>query len=86
PELRRLYPYLSATIAAYAVGMLSLSLCYIIPTYTMLALAIVYRGMTAASPPLPAPRCDGPLALRMGGLSIAALISFNLFVRLFVKW
>lgn len=86
PELRRLYPYLFAMIAAYAVGMLSLTLCYIIPTYTMLALAIVYRSMTVASPPLPVPRCDGPLVLRLGGLSIATLVSFSLFVRMFVKW
>jgi O-antigen ligase len=86
PELRRLYPYLFAMIAAYAVGMLSLTLCYIIPTYTMLALAIIYRRMTVTSPPLPVPRCDAPLVLRLGGLSIAVLAGFSLFVRLFVKW
>lgn len=86
PELRRLYPYLFAMIAAYAVGMLSLTLCYIIPTYTMLGLAIVYRHITVASPPLPMPRCDGPLVVRVGGLSIAALVGFSVFVRLFVKW
>lgn len=86
PELRRLYPYLFATVAAYAAGMLSLTLCYIIPTYTMLALAIVYRRITVASPPLPVPRFDGPLVLRLGGLSIAVLVGFSVFVRLFVKW
>ena len=86
PELRRMYPYLFATIAAYAVGMMSLTLCYIIPTYTMLALTIVYRGMTVASPPLPAPRFDGPLVVRLSGLSIVALLSFYVFVRLFVRW
>ncbi len=85
-ELRRLYPYLFATIAAYAAGMLSLTLCYIIPTYTVLALAIVYRRMTAAAPPLPAPRCDAALVLRLGGLSIAVLVGFTLFVRFFVVW
>ncbi len=68
PELRRLYPYLFAMLAAYAVGMLSLTLCYIIPTYTMLGLAIVYRRMTVAAPPLPVPRCDASLVLRLGGL------------------
>ncbi|HTU18079.1 MAG TPA: O-antigen ligase family protein [Gemmataceae bacterium] len=86
PELRRLYPYLFAMIVAYAVGMLSLTLCYIIPTYTMLGLAIVYRNMTVSAPPLPAPRFDAPLAVRLGGLSIAALVGFSLFVKLFVKW
>lgn len=86
PELRRLYPYLFAVLVAYSVGMLSLTLCYIIPTYTMLGLAIAYRSMTVTSPPLPAPRFDGPLVVRLAGLSLAALIGFTVFVRLFVKW
>jgi O-antigen ligase len=86
PELRRLHPYLFAVLAAYAVGMLSLTLCYIIPTYTMLGLAIVYRRITIASPALPPRRWDGPLVLRLGVLSIAALVGFNLFVRFFVVW
>jgi O-antigen ligase len=86
PELRRLYPYLLAMVAAYAAGMLSLTLCYIIPTYTMLGLAIVYRRLASASPPLPVPRCDGPLVVRLACLSIVVLIGFNVFVRVFVRW
>lgn len=86
PELRRLYAYLFAIVGAYSAGMLSLTLCYIIPTYTMLGLAIVYRRLAVTAPPLPVPRCDGPLVVRLAGLSIAALIVFNVFVRVFVRW
>lgn len=86
PELRRLHPYLLGVVAAWATGMLSLTLCYIIPTYTMLALAVVYRRLTATIPPMPTPRFDAPLALRLGGLSIAVFIGLNLFVRFFVAW
>ncbi|HWG41386.1 MAG TPA: O-antigen ligase family protein [Gemmataceae bacterium] len=84
PELRRLYPYLFGMITAYAVGMMSLTLNFIIATYVMLGLAIVYRRMTITSPPAPALRCDAALIVRLGGLSIAVLIGFSLFVRIFL--
>jgi putative inorganic carbon (hco3(-)) transporter len=84
PELRRLYPYLFGTIAAYAVGMISLTLCYIIPTYTVLGLATAYRQMTITSPPLREQRCDASLAMRLAGLSLLVLVGIYLSVRLFV--
>ena len=84
PELRRLYPYLFGMIAGYAVGMLSLTLCYIVATYTILGLAIVFRRLAVVSPPLPPPRCDAALAMRLGLLNVAVLIGFNLFIRVFV--
>jgi putative inorganic carbon (hco3(-)) transporter len=84
PELRRLYPYLFGMLAAYAVGMLSLTLCYIIPTYTMLGLATVYRQMSESDPPLPEQRFDASLALRLGGSSVGLLFALYVFVRLFV--
>lgn len=86
PELRRLHPYIFAILAAYAVGMFSLTLCYIIPTYTMLALAVVYRRLAATVPPLPTPRFDAPLAVRLGGLCLVVFIGLNVFVRFFVAW
>jgi O-antigen ligase len=84
PELRRLYPYLFGMIAAYAIGMISLTLCYIIPTYTMLGLAIVYRRMTVTSPALPPPRCDARLVMQLAALNAVVFVGFNLFIRFFV--
>lgn len=84
PELRRLYPYLFGMIAGYAVGMLSLTLCYIVATYTILGLAIVFRRLAVVAPPLPPPRCDASLAIRLGSFNVAVLIGFNLFIRVFV--
>jgi O-antigen ligase len=84
PELRRLYPYLFGFLTVYVVGMMSLSLCYIIPTYTVLALTCVFRRLADTSPALPAPRCDAALVLRLGLFSIAVLIGLNVIVRVFV--
>src|SRR5205085_6976097 len=39
PEVARLYPAVFGVVACYAVGMMSLTLSYILPTYTVLALA-----------------------------------------------
>jgi len=56
PELRRLQPYMTALVTAYATGMLSLSLCYSVPTFTILALATVYGQAAMTYPPVPALR------------------------------
>lgn len=84
PELRRLHPYLFGMVTAYSTSMMSLSLCYVLPTYTTLALAVAYRNMTRTAPPLPAPRFDFALVLRLAILSVALLVGFSLFVRFFV--
>ena len=84
PEMRRLYPYVFGVVASWAVGMMSLTLCYILPTYTVLALATVFVRTAPAEPPLPATRFDLRL---LGRLLLAAgfgFASLYLFVRLFV--
>jgi len=84
PEMRRLYPYVSGLVAAWTVGMMSLTLCYILPTYTVLALATVFVRTAPAEPPLPATRFDLRLLGRLllaAGCGFAALY---LFVRVFL--
>src|ERR1043165_4123958 len=41
-EMRTLQPYALAGIATYCVGMLSLSICYTVPTYLMLGFGAAY--------------------------------------------
>jgi hypothetical protein len=81
PQLNRLYPYLFGTVAGYCSCMVSLSLCYVLPTYTMLALAIVYRNQTSTAPPLAAPRFSISLMLRLMAASVGLLAIFYVFVR-----
>jgi O-antigen ligase len=86
PELRRLRPYLAAVVAAYMTGMLTLSRCYIQPTYLVLGLATVYGRLTTGDQPSPA-RCLGPgLVLRLALTSGTVLAGFYLFVRVFAQY
>jgi hypothetical protein len=83
PELRALQPYLFASIGAYGVGMMSLSICFVIPTYFMLALSVAYTQMTqrvslAAPPPL---KMDLALLSRMTAAGLGVLMLLYVFVR-----
>ena len=44
-DLKTMHPYLVAGIAAFVLGMMTLSISYIVPTYMMLAVAVVYLQM-----------------------------------------
>lgn len=47
PNLSRLRPYVLAIVASYAVGLLSLSRCYTVPTQLILALGAVFLVLNA---------------------------------------
>ncbi len=81
-ETARLQPYVSGLVAAWAVGMLSLTLCYILPTYTILAVATAYSRTAPVNPPLPAPRFDLRLLGRLAAVSVVSIGVLYLFVRL----
>jgi O-antigen ligase len=83
PELRRIHPYLMGLTAGYGAGMMSLTLCYFLSTYTVLGLATVFLSMARTSPPTPIVRWDGRLLLLLVGFSILTLAGFYVFVRLF---
>lgn len=85
PELERVLPFLFGTVMALAVGMLSLSLCYVIPTYLVLGLATAYMRITPVYPPLPALRLDAKRLGQIVALSGAFLASTYVFVRLFIN-
>ena len=84
PEMRRLYPYVFGLVSSWCVGMMSLTLCYILPTYTVLALATVFVRACPAEPPLPATRFDLRLLGRLLLVAVCGFAALYLFVRLFV--
>ena len=84
PEMGRLYPYVFGLVAAWCAGMMSLTLCYILPTYTVLALATVFVRTVPASPPLPATRFDLHLLGRLLLVAVCGFGALYLFVRLFM--
>jgi O-antigen ligase len=86
PELRRLHPYLLGAVVAYAVGMFTLTLCYVLPTYLVLALAAVYINQAATTPPVPPLRCDARLAGLVTAASVGVLAFIYVFTRMFVRF
>jgi hypothetical protein len=85
-ELRRLHPFLMATLIAYTVGISFLSRTYIVPTYMMLGLAVVFMRLQAAQATAPLPAWTFLTWPRLAGVSGGFLIASYTFVRLFVKW
>lgn len=86
PELRRLQPYLMAMMVSYTIGICFLSRCYIVPTYLMLGLAVVYMRLHAAQAREPSTLWTGCVWPRLAGVSCGFLIGSYTFVRMFVQW
>jgi hypothetical protein len=86
PSARMLQPFLLGAIAAYCVGMLTLSLWVVTPTYIVLALAAVYPRICRSCPPQPPIRFDVSLLARFALAGVAFLAAIYVFVRLFVNW
>jgi hypothetical protein len=85
PELGRLRPYLLAMVVAQAVGMLTISRAYEVPTYMVLGLAAAYlQSLTPVE--LTGLRLDSRLAFRVAAASLAFLAGAHAFVRLFADW
>jgi hypothetical protein len=80
-EMNRMLPYMLAIIGAYAVGILSLSRNYEVPTYTMLGLAAAYLAMVPVHPPDAKLRCSAALVQRTIWISLLFLLCTDLVVR-----
>ena len=86
PELRRLYPFLMGTLVAYTIGICFLSRAYIVPTYMMLGLAVVFMRLHSKQVAVPLPTWKNFVWLRLAGVSFSFLIASYTFVRMFVRW
>jgi hypothetical protein len=84
--IRRLRPYLLATIGAYAASMLSLSRPYVAPTYLVLGMAAVWLRFARVERLLPDACFDARMVKRMGGAGVAFIAAAYLFVRVFAHW
>ncbi|MDB5322671.1 MAG: hypothetical protein JWN40_4302 [Phycisphaerales bacterium] len=85
-DLVRLRPYMMAIVAGYAVGMISLSRAYVVPTYLILGLTAAYVEISRRHAALILPTVSQRLAWRMSVFAGAFLIGTYAFVRLFVQW
>jgi hypothetical protein len=88
PELRRFAPFLAAILAGWAVGLFSLSRCYVVPTYMVI-------GMASSFIALAGPRLRHPCWLVAWNkshiqiliISSAGLLTFlYVFVKVFARF
>jgi O-antigen ligase len=84
PEAHRLHPYICGMVACYSMGMMSLTLSYVLPTYTILALATAFVRTSTVKPALPAARFDLRLLGRLAIVAIGGFGVLYLWVRLFM--
>jgi O-antigen ligase len=86
PVQQAIRPFVLASIAAWATGIMTLSITYLVPTYLMLGLAVCFTRATPCWPP-PAPlRLDGRILGRFALAGIAFLAWTYMMIRLFVHW
>lgn len=86
PELQRLYPFVSAMLVGYTVGITFLSRSYIVPTYMILGVTIVFLRLHSTQTIVPLPRWTVGTWPRLAGISCCFLIASFVFVRMFVSW
>ena len=82
-EQKRVHPYLIAAVSSYMTGMLSLSINYLVTTVFVLALPLVYYGMTPCFPPVRPARMDSRGVLLLTVASVGFLGCMYVFVRIF---
>jgi putative inorganic carbon (hco3(-)) transporter len=84
-DAKRLQPFVLACVLAYCIGMLTLSIGYIAPTYMILAVAasytrIAHRTCLSGPPPL---RVNFPMLAGVAAAGVGYLACLFIFVRLF---
>jgi O-antigen ligase len=82
PHLSRLQPYVLALVASYAVGLLSLSRCYTVPTQLILALGSAYLALAGRSGSPVVPRFDAACIRRVFAMGVILLLACYVFLRL----
>lgn len=85
-SMKDAYPFAAGAFCAYSVGMLTLSVCYTVPTYLMLGLASIVYRVTPHRSTAAAPRFDMSALVRLAGLSVVYIAAIYVFVRIFVRW
>lgn len=86
-ELKRLRPYVAAVLTGWSVGLLSLSRCYVVPTFLVLGLAAAYLDLVGRQmqPARPLVWWDKRHVWRLSTASAGFLASLFVFVILFAN-
>ncbi len=81
-DLRTLYPFLVAILAAWTMGLQSLSRTYALATYLMLGIQVAYANLAGAHlfPRQPVVAWDRSHLFQLAVLSVMMFVSFNVFI------
>jgi O-antigen ligase len=82
PISRHHHPYVAGAVTAYCTGMFTLSLNYMVCTYTIFGLAAAFLSMSETTPPRVPVRFGFELLFRLAVLAVAVLAGLFVFVRL----
>lgn len=82
-DLKAMHPFVMGMVTAFVLGMMTLTINYMVPTFMILALAVAFtqmarRSALIAPPPL---RMDVSLLLRFGAVGFGFLVFIFLFIR-----
>ena len=87
PDVLRMYPYMAAMLAAWTMGLLSLSRAYTVSTYVMLGIQVAFANLAGRH--LVEQRVlamwDKPHLERLLGCSAVVFLGFNFFVEIFAR-
>ncbi len=86
PRLRVLRPFLLAMLSAFAASMITLTRCYVEPTYLVIGLAAAFLELAVTRRPLPRLRFNYALVSRLATASMGLLAAAYVFVRVFARW
>ncbi|MBL8850100.1 MAG: O-antigen ligase domain-containing protein [Planctomycetaceae bacterium] len=88
PELERMLPYIAAILAAWCMGMASLSRCYVAPTYMVVGVCAAYLNLVGyhRKAPRPLQTLNWRGVQRWAACSAALLMCCFLFVKLFARY
>lgn len=88
PELARMLPYVAAVLAAWCMGMASLSRCYVAPTYMVVGVCAAYLNLVGyhRARPRPLQTLNFYSVQRWAACSACLLVCCFLFVKVFARY
>ena len=84
PVLDQQYPFVTAAVAAFAAGMVTLTLNYLVVTFTFFGIASMVLATARTDPERAPPRFDLGTWGKLAAVSMAFLVGMFVFIRLFL--